>query len=232
MSGNRVLPRVSSDSHYARLRTDGCATGLSWSLPHSHCPLRAMENAAIFGWTLLWILFWGALGGVVTPRIYARKDLEISQASFGGAAIGAALGPLSLAPLWIATPKITNRLIAIGLALVVGLFVAAFALADPDNLCVVNGGFVVSQLANGIVIGINLRSYGPGPDPDILHPRRRQLRPRRVLHDRRHGYLLYDLTLASRCLPFRRHSGQLRHHIRHRSSLSNASSSVPWAADR
>ena len=88
-----------------------------------------MENAAIFGWTLLWILFWGALGGVVTPRIYARKDLEISQASFGGAVIGAALGPFSLVPLWLATPKITNRLIGIAIALVVGIFVAAFALA-------------------------------------------------------------------------------------------------------
>ncbi|MXX25668.1 MAG: branched-chain amino acid ABC transporter permease [Caldilineaceae bacterium SB0668_bin_21] len=113
-----------------------------------------MENAAIFGWALLWILFWGALGGVVTPRIYARKDLEISQASFGGAVIGAALGPLSLVPLWIATPKITSRLIGIAIAIVVGIFIVAFALADPDNLCVANGGFVISQLANGIVIGV------------------------------------------------------------------------------
>lgn len=113
-----------------------------------------MENAAIFGWALLWISFWGALGGVVTPRIYARRDREISQASFGGAVIGAALGPLSLVPLWIVTPRITNRLIAIATALVVGIFAAAFALADPDNLCVVNGSFVISQLANGVVIGI------------------------------------------------------------------------------
>ena len=48
-----------------------------------------MEHAAIFGWALLWIALWGVVGGVVTPRIYARKDLEISQASFGGAIIGA-----------------------------------------------------------------------------------------------------------------------------------------------
>ena len=113
-----------------------------------------MEHAAIFGWALLWIALWGVVGGVVTPRIYARKDLEISQASFGGAIIGAALGPLSLIPLWTVTPKITNRMIGIAGALVIGIFIAAFALADPDNLCVANGGFVITQLANGIVIGI------------------------------------------------------------------------------
>ena len=67
-----------------------------------------MDNAEIFGWALLWILFWGALGGVVTPRIYARKDLEISQASFGGAVIGAALGPFSLVPSGSSRPKSTT----------------------------------------------------------------------------------------------------------------------------
>ena len=113
-----------------------------------------MENAAIFRWALLWIAFWGVLGGMVTPRIYARKDLEISQASFGGALIGAALGPLSLIPLWLVTPRIHNRMIGVAGATVVGIFVAAFALADPNNLCVANGRFVISQLTNGIVIGI------------------------------------------------------------------------------
>lgn len=113
-----------------------------------------MDNAAIFGWALLWMLVWGAIGGVVTPRIYARKDLEISQASFGGAIIGAALGPFSLLPLWLVTPKIHSRMIAISGAIVIGIFIASFALADPDNLCVANGSFVLSQLSNGIVIGI------------------------------------------------------------------------------
>ncbi len=121
------------------------------SLPFAR---NRMEHAAIFGWALLWFAFWGVVGGVITPQIYARKDLEISQASFGGAVIGAALGPFSLLPLWIATPKIDNRMIGVAGALVVGIFITAFALADPDNLCVANGEFVISQLANGIVIGI------------------------------------------------------------------------------
>ncbi|RME58560.1 MAG: branched-chain amino acid ABC transporter permease [Caldilineae bacterium] len=113
-----------------------------------------MEHGAILLWAILWIVGWGAVGGIVTPRIYARKDLDISQAAFGGAVIGAALGPLSLVPLWIKTPKLRTSMIAIAGAIVIGIFVAAFALADPDNLCVANGGFVISQLTNGIVIGI------------------------------------------------------------------------------
>jgi len=79
-------------------------------------------------WTaLIWFIVWGTIGGVVTPRIYTRKDLDVSQASLAGTAIGAALGPI---------------------------FVYAFAQTYPENLCVVNGGFVASQLTNGIVIGI------------------------------------------------------------------------------
>lgn len=113
-----------------------------------------MDHPAIFWWALLWILFWGAVGGVVTPRIYARKDLDISQASLGGAAIGGALGPIGLLPLWVATPKLTTRMNVIAGIIVLGIFVVAFARADPDNLCVANSSFVVSQLTNGIVIGI------------------------------------------------------------------------------
>ena len=38
--------------------------------------------------------------------------------------------------------------------IIIGIIVVAFARADPDNLCVVNGSFVISQLSNGLVIGI------------------------------------------------------------------------------
>ena len=34
------------------------------------------------------------------------------------------------------------------------LVAAAFAFADPDNNCVVNGSFVASQFTNGLIIGI------------------------------------------------------------------------------
>ncbi len=113
-----------------------------------------MENGLIFLSAVLWIFIWGALGGIITPRIYARRDLDISQASLGGAAVGAALGPIGLIPLWIYTPRFTPRILTIATIIIVGIFVVAFAQADPDNLCVTNGSFVISQLSNGLVIGI------------------------------------------------------------------------------
>jgi len=106
-------------------------------------------------WTaIIWFIVWGTIGGIVTPRIYTRKDLDVSQASLTGTAIGAALGPIGLIPLWLVTPKLTTRMAGIAGLMVVGIFVYAFAQTYPENLCVVNGGFVASQLSNGIVIGI------------------------------------------------------------------------------
>lgn len=113
-----------------------------------------MENSSIFLSAVLWIFVWGALGGMITPRIYARRDLDIAQASLGGAAVGAALGPIGLIPLWIYTPRFTARILTISTVIIIGIIVVAFARADPDNLCVVNGSFVISQLSNGLVIGI------------------------------------------------------------------------------
>ena len=106
-------------------------------------------------WTaIIWFIVWGTIGGIVTPRIYTRKDLDVSQASLTGTAIGAALGPIGLIPLWLVTPKLTTRMAGIAGLMVIGIFVFAFARTYPENLCVVNGGFVASQLSNGIVIGI------------------------------------------------------------------------------
>ncbi|MEZ4673699.1 MAG: branched-chain amino acid ABC transporter permease [Caldilineaceae bacterium] len=113
-----------------------------------------MENSSIFLSAMLWIFVWGVLGGIVTPRIYARRDLDISQASLGGAAVGAALGPIGLIPLWIYTPRFTARLLTAATIFIVGIIAVAFARADPTNLCVTNGSFVISQLSNGLVIGV------------------------------------------------------------------------------
>ncbi len=112
-----------------------------------------MEHASYLFYALLWIIGWGTVGAVVTPRIYGRKDLDVSQASLAGAATGAAGGPFSLLPLWYLTPKLDWKWVAIpGVAITI-IFASAFAAADPDNLCVVNGGFVATQLTNGLVIG-------------------------------------------------------------------------------
>jgi branched-chain amino acid transport system permease protein len=112
-----------------------------------------MEYPSYFLLALLWIIGWGAVGAVITPRIYARKDLDISQASLAGAAIGAAGGPFTLIPLWYFTPKLDTKWIVIPGVVVAIIFVGAFAAADPNNLCVSNGGFVATQLVNGLVIG-------------------------------------------------------------------------------
>jgi branched-chain amino acid transport system permease protein len=113
-----------------------------------------MEYPSIFFQTMLWIIVWAVIGSIVTPRIYGRKDLDVSQASFAGAAIGGATGPIGLLPLWYFTPRLEPRWLLIPGALILVILSVAFARADPDNLCVTNGSFVISQLTNGVVIGI------------------------------------------------------------------------------
>ncbi len=106
-------------------------------------------------WTaILWFIVWGIIGGVVTPRIYSRKDLDVSQASLTGATIGAATGPIGLIPLWLITPRLSARWAGVAGLMIIGIFAYTFAQTFPENLCVTNGGFVASQLTNGIVIGI------------------------------------------------------------------------------
>lgn len=113
-----------------------------------------MGNSSIFLNVIFWILGWGILGGVITPRIYLRKDLDVSQARLGGAAVGAATGPIGLIPLWIFTPSITGRWLGGAGLIIIAILVGAFSQAFPENLCVANGNFVASQLTNGIVIGL------------------------------------------------------------------------------
>ncbi len=112
-----------------------------------------MENASYLYLALLWIIGWGVVGAVVTPRVYGRKDLDVSQASLAGAATGGAGGPFSLVPLWVLTPKLDWKWVLIPGLVIILIFSSAFALADPDNLCVTNRSFVTTQLVNGLVIG-------------------------------------------------------------------------------
>jgi branched-chain amino acid transport system permease protein len=112
-----------------------------------------MENASYLWLALLWIVGWGAVGAVFTPRIYGRKDLDVSQATLAGAATGGAGGPFSLVPLWLLTPKLDWKWVAIPAAVIVLIFTSAFALADPNNLCVTNSTYVTTLIVNGLVIG-------------------------------------------------------------------------------
>lgn len=112
-----------------------------------------MDHPLIFLSVILWMIGWGTLGSIVTPRRYLRKDLDVSQAPLAGAAIGAATGPFGLIPLWIKTPKVKNLWLILSFLMMVLTFVVAFAISDPDNLCVANPGFVASQFSNGLIIG-------------------------------------------------------------------------------
>lgn len=113
-----------------------------------------MEQPALFWTVVAWMIAWGVAGGIVTRRRYLARDLDTTNAPFVGAMTGAALGPVGLAPLWALTPRLTTPLILAPALLAVTVIAAAFAFADPDNNCVANGGFVASQMVNGLVIGL------------------------------------------------------------------------------
>ena len=113
-----------------------------------------MEHSAIFWIVVAWLTFWGVVGGVVTPRIFLRKNLEVASAGLAGACIGAATGPLGLLPLWHFGPRLRTSWNVLSAFLILAILAWAFALADPNNTCVTSPEFVMSLLVNGIVMGI------------------------------------------------------------------------------
>ena len=113
-----------------------------------------METPGIFWGVITWMIVWAVLGSIITRRSYLKRDLDTSNATFVGAMMGAAAGPVGLVPLWMRTPELTKLLIVLPAIGAVTLIAAAFAFADPSNSCVSNGSFVASQITNGIIIGI------------------------------------------------------------------------------
>jgi branched-chain amino acid transport system permease protein len=113
-----------------------------------------LETPGIFWGVIGWMILWGVIGAIAIRRRYLAHDLDTSNAAFAGAVVGAATGPVGLAPLWLRTPELNPRLIVLGGLIAVLLIAGAFAIADPDNVCVTSGSFVASQITNGIIIGI------------------------------------------------------------------------------
>ena len=113
-----------------------------------------MEFAPIFWWTTIWMLVWGIVGVIGTRRIYLAKDLDTTNTVLMGSLVGASLGPVGLLFLWLKTPEVSKRVIILPSLLTVGILMTAFALADPENNCVSNSSFVLSQITNGLIIGI------------------------------------------------------------------------------
>lgn len=113
-----------------------------------------MEFPVLFWGVLGWMIFWGVAGSILIRRRYLARDLDTSNASFIGTMAGAALGPVGIAAVWAGMPRASGYL-STALALLAVLIVAAtFSFADPDNICVTSGGFVASQVVNGLIIGI------------------------------------------------------------------------------
>jgi len=113
-----------------------------------------VEYPLLFWGVLAWMIFWAVAGSMLTRRRYLARDLDTSNANFIGAMAGASLGPIGIAALWAKTPK-TSGYLSVGLGLLTVLIVAVtFSFADPQNICVVSGGFVASQVVNGLIIGI------------------------------------------------------------------------------
>jgi len=112
-----------------------------------------MEHSGIFWSVVLWLIVWGTIGGVVTPRIFLRKNLDVSRAGLAGASIGAATGPIGLLPLWYFSPRLRTIWNVISGFMIIAILAWAFALADPENTCVTNGRFVASLFMNGLIMG-------------------------------------------------------------------------------
>lgn len=113
-----------------------------------------MQFPTLFWGVIAWMIVWGVAGSILIRRRYLIRDLDTSNANFLGAMAGASLGPIGIAALWARTPNSSNGLI-VGLGLLTVFLVAVtFSFADPENICVTSGGFVASQLVNGLIIGI------------------------------------------------------------------------------
>lgn len=117
-------------------------------------PLLQQFNPGPAGLILLWVIFWAVVGGVVTPRIYRRKDLDASAAALYGAIAGAGTGPVLPLILWYKTPSLNWRWMVIPSLVTLGILYWAFAVYHPANPCVTNGSYVASQISNGLLIGI------------------------------------------------------------------------------
>lgn len=116
--------------------------------------LQQVFHPAQAGLILLWIIIWGVIGGVVTPRIYRRKDLDASSAALYGAIAGAGTGPIVPLYFWIKTPELNWRWMLIPAITTASMLYWAFAVYHPTNLCVTNPNYVFDQAVNGVLIGI------------------------------------------------------------------------------
>lgn len=117
-------------------------------------PLLQEFNPGAASLIVLWIVIWGIIGGVATPRVYRRRDLDASNALLYGALAGAGAGPFVLAYLWWKTPELTWPFAVFPAMMAIALFYGAFITYHPSNLCSKDPTYILSQMSNGVLIGI------------------------------------------------------------------------------
>jgi branched-chain amino acid transport system permease protein len=113
-----------------------------------------VASFGLFWSVILWMVVWGVAGSLLIRHRYLQHDLDTSNAAFAGAMVGAAAGPVGLVPLWLKMPDLDRRFTILPAVVSVLWLAAAFALSDPNNICVSSGSFVASQITNGIIIGV------------------------------------------------------------------------------
>jgi branched-chain amino acid transport system permease protein len=107
---------------------------------------------------ILWLILagpvWAVIGAWRLPKRYRRKGLDDSATRLIGGMGGLILGPFLLLPLWFFTPELDRWYWSWGSGIVAALeLYSLFALTQPENLCVTNGGYVANQAINGLTIG-------------------------------------------------------------------------------
>src|SRR5438445_7154597 len=112
-----------------------------------------MDHPDFFMLAIVWMVLWGTIGGVLIRRAYFARDLDVTAARDVGVAVGAAAGPFGLVPLYLRTPKLTRGWRMLPWAGVALVFLAVFAVSDPDNACVSSGSFVALQIATVLIMG-------------------------------------------------------------------------------
>ena len=123
------------------------------------------------------MIFWGVAGSIAIRRRYLHRDLDTSNATFVGAMMGAATGPLGLVPLWIATPELTRRFTIAPALGTVFLVAVAFSFGASGALLAaiiydgtVQNSVIIMGSVGALVVLVFLLKPLIAPGPPVHHP--------------------------------------------------------------
>ncbi len=116
---------------------------------------------------LLWMALagplWSTAGAIVIPRRYRTRREDPRLAGVAGGILGAALGPLGLAWLYLSTPPLRRGLhVAVPGVLLLAELLFLFARTNPSNTCVTDGLYLANQVQNGLTVGLVYATMAAG----------------------------------------------------------------------